>query len=86
MKTDSDSLFGNLRDDIHAASLELVGTILFLLLGLGGIQASAFSNQAFVGVATGASTANQIHSIPQLLYISASMGLSLLVSVWFFYR
>jgi len=77
MKTDSRSLFGNLREDVHAATLEFFGTILFLLLGLGGIQAAAFSNK---------SSPDQVPSPIELLYISTSMGLSLLVSVWFFYR
>ncbi|QRW18938.1 aquaporin, Major intrinsic protein family [Rhizoctonia solani] len=92
MKTDSKSLFGNLRGDLHAAALEFVGTILFLLLGLGGIQAAAYSNQASVAAAAnnpegdGAQSINRVASIEQLLYISVSMGLSLLVSVWFFYR
>ncbi|CAE6506683.1 unnamed protein product, partial [Rhizoctonia solani] len=92
MKTDSKSLFGNLRGDLHAAALEFVGTILFLLLGLGGIQAAAFSNQSSVAAAAnsadndGAQAINKVASIEQLLYISVSMGLSLLVSVWFFYR
>ncbi|CAE6421798.1 unnamed protein product [Rhizoctonia solani] len=92
MKTDSKSLFGNLREDLHAAALELVGTVLFLVLGLGGIQAAAFSNQSSVAAAAngaendGAQAINKVASIEQLLYISVSMGLSLLVSVWFFYR
>jgi len=93
MKTDSKSLFGNIREDIHAATLEFIGTILFLLLGLGGIQAAAFSNQASVNAAAngagsndGAQAVNKVASIEQLLYISVSMGLSLLVSVWFFFR
>ncbi|KAG9104418.1 Aquaporin-4 [Ceratobasidium sp. 370] len=94
MKTDSKSLFGNLREDVHAAALEFTGTVLFLLLGLGGIQAAAFSNKASLqaaangnaGTADGAQSVNQVASIEQLLYISVSMGLSLLVSVWFFYR
>jgi len=94
MKTDSRSLFGNLREDVHAATLEFIGTILFLLLGLGGIQAAAFSNKSSlaaaaegtVGGSDGAQSVNQVASIEQLLYISVSMGLSLLVSVWFFFR
>ncbi|KAG9082574.1 Aquaporin-4 [Ceratobasidium sp. UAMH 11750] len=93
MKTDSKSLFGTLREDIHAAALEFIGTILFLLLGLGGIQAAAFSNKYTLqaaangaGTSDGAQSVNQIASIEQLLYISVSMGLSLLVSVWFFFR
>jgi aquaporin related protein len=65
---------------------------MFLLLGLGGIQAAAFSNQYSLAVAAngttsdGAQAVNRVASIEQLLYISVSMGLSLLVSVWFFYR
>ncbi|KAG8768780.1 Aquaporin-4 [Ceratobasidium sp. 428] len=94
MKTDSKSLFGNLREDLHAATLEFIGTILFLLLGLGGIQAAAFSNKSSLaaaangtaGTSDGAQSVNQVASIEQLLYISVSMGLSLLVSVWFFFR
>ena len=93
MKTDSRSLFGNIREDIHAAALEFVGTILFLVLGLGGIQAAAFSNQASLAAAASGSgdgdnaqAVNKVASIEQLLYISVSMGLSLLVSVWFFFR
>ncbi|CAE6467126.1 unnamed protein product [Rhizoctonia solani] len=84
MKTDSKSLFSSLHGDLHAAALEFVGTVLFLLLGFGGIQAAAFSNQASFGEA--ANSADKVKSIEQLLYISVSMGLSLLVSVWFFYR
>ncbi|QRV76085.1 aquaporin, Major intrinsic protein family [Ceratobasidium sp. AG-Ba] len=94
MKTDSRSLFGNLREDLHAATLEFIGTILFLLLGLGGIQAAAYSNKASLaaaangeaGTSGGAQSVNQVASIEQLLYISVAMGLSLLVSVWFFFR
>jgi aquaporin related protein len=65
---------------------------MFLLLGLGGIQAAAFSNQYSLAAAAhgsdndGAQAVNRVASIEQLLYISASMGLSLLVSVWLFYR
>ncbi|KAG8701796.1 hypothetical protein FRC09_005128 [Ceratobasidium sp. 395] len=79
MKLDSGSLFANLTEDIHAAALELVGTTFWLLLALGGIQAAAFSSQAN-------GDAFEIASIPQLLYISVCMGMSLLVSVWLFFR
>ncbi|CAE6521950.1 unnamed protein product [Rhizoctonia solani] len=90
MKTNSKSLFGNLHEDLHAAVLELVGTILFLLLGLGGIQAAAFSRQ-LTAIANGADSdtakaISKVFSVEQLLFVSVSMGLSLLVSVWFFYR
>jgi len=87
MKSDSRSLFGNIKEDVHAATLEFIGTIMFLLLGLGGIQASAFSKQASPAPAAGGSgDGDKVFSIEQLLYISVSMGLSLLVSVWFFFR
>ncbi|KAG8902061.1 3'-5' DNA helicase [Tulasnella sp. 403] len=83
------TLFGSLRLDIQAAMLEFCGTFLFLLLGLGGIQAAAVSNQAALAAsqaAEGGSAINTVASINQLLYISVSMGLSLLISVWLFYR
>jgi len=73
------SLFSSFTLDIKAAVLELCGTFLFLLLGLGGIQAAAESK--LQGGGGGAAA-----SIDQLLYIATSMGLSLLVSVWMFYR
>jgi len=64
-----------------------------LLLGIGGIQAAAASNAASVAAAahggtqgSGAQAINTVASIDQLLFISVSMGLSLLVSVWLFYR
>jgi aquaporin related protein len=57
-----------------AAVLEFVGTTFFLLLGLGGIQAAS-SDAAVSG-----------NSIVHALYIATSMGLSLLVSAWLFYR
>ncbi|KAG8697295.1 Aquaporin-4 [Ceratobasidium sp. 394] len=79
MKTNPKSLFENISDDLHAAVLEFVGTTFWLLLALGGIQAAAFSNQSNGDVF-------KVASIPQLLYISTSMGLSLLVSVWLFFR
>ncbi|CAE6467129.1 unnamed protein product, partial [Rhizoctonia solani] len=84
MKISFKSPFANLRNDLYAAALELMGTILFLLVGLGGIQAAAYSSQASLGGAS--NSANRVQSIEQLLYISVSMGLSLLVSVWLFYR
>jgi len=71
-------------EDLEAALLEFVGTILFLLLGLGGIQAAATSNAA--SAAASGQAVSTVPSISQLLYIAVSMGLSLLVSVWLFYR
>ncbi|KAA1133456.1 hypothetical protein PGTUg99_014312 [Puccinia graminis f. sp. tritici] len=73
----------NFRADFMAASGEFVGTIAFLLVGLGGIQAAATSNQA--GLPALASTST-VPNIEHLMYISTSMGLSLLFSAWIFFR
>ena len=64
--------------DFKAAVLEFFGTTTFLLLGLGGIQAGA--------AALGNPSPSSPPSIPMLMYIAMSMGLSLLVSAWLFYR
>ncbi|KAF7312015.1 Aquaporin 1 [Mycena indigotica] len=64
----------SIRNDFLAACLELVGTTLFLLLGLGGIQAAnaqVNSNDA---------------GIPKILYVSTCMGFSLVVCAWVFFR
>ncbi|KZO98900.1 aquaporin-like protein [Calocera viscosa TUFC12733] len=79
----SRTLFGGIKSDLIAASLEFAGTIVFLLIGLGGIQAAATSGQL---LSTASQSTNGVKSIDQLLYISASMGLGLLVAVWLFYR
>jgi len=65
--------FTSFREDVQAALLEFVGTTFFLLLG---IQAAA--GQAITS--SGGST------LEHVLYISTSMGLSLLVSAWLFFR
>lgn len=71
------SHFSNFSEDLAAALLEFIGTAFFLLLGLGGIQAASAENL----------TSGQASSDIQLvLYISTSMGLSLLVSAWLFFR
>ncbi|KAG8723859.1 hypothetical protein FRC09_001438 [Ceratobasidium sp. 395] len=77
MKTDSHSLFGNIENDLRAAAMELVGTTFWLMLALGGVQTAAWTNQ---------NNPRQAFSILQLIYSSISMGLSLLVSVWLFFR
>ncbi|KDQ28261.1 hypothetical protein PLEOSDRAFT_1077179 [Pleurotus ostreatus PC15] len=64
--------------DCKAALLEFFGTTTFLLLGLGGIQAGA--------AALGHPSPDSPSSILMLMYIAMSMGLSLLVSAWLFYR
>ncbi|KAJ7116578.1 aquaporin-like protein [Mycena epipterygia] len=67
----------NVREDFIAASLELVGTTFFLLLGLGGIQAVAAEKQSSV---------SDVTNVEQALYISTCMGFSLVVSAWSFFR
>ncbi|KAL0959898.1 hypothetical protein HGRIS_011565 [Hohenbuehelia grisea] len=70
------NLFASIVEDSQAAVLEFVGTVTFLLLALGGIQAGS----AAAGDSTGPP------DVQQLLYISISMGLGLLVSAWLFFR
>lgn len=72
------ALFVNFRADCKAAALEFVGTAFFLLFGLGGIQAA--SAETVQGGVRQSSTTEQI------MYIATSMGLSLLVSAWLFFR
>jgi aquaporin rerated protein, other eukaryote len=66
-----------LKDDLHAALLEFLGTTLFLFVGLGGIQAASAENINNPAAAS---------AVVQVLYISTCMGFSLLVSAWLFYR
>ncbi|KAL0945459.1 hypothetical protein HGRIS_000949 [Hohenbuehelia grisea] len=73
-------LFENLVDDCHAALLEFVGTTMFLLLGFGGIQAAAAEAQVDATALGGTS------SVQRVLYVATSMGFSLLVSAWLFFR
>lgn len=82
-------LFERFGDDCRAALVEFFGTVLWLLLGLGGIQTVAFANKAALSTAipsSGTDTASQAVAIDQLIYISASLGLSLIASAWLFYR
>ncbi|KAG2749953.1 aquaporin-like protein [Suillus brevipes Sb2] len=67
-------MFSTFKLDCKAAALEFVGTTFFLLLGLGGIQAAN-------GEAESSGT-----TIEHVMYIATSMGFSLLVSAWLFYR
>lgn len=70
-------MFENLSEDLLAAAFEFVGTTLFLLLGLGGIQATSAEIDGSV-----ATTSN----LDKVFSIASSMGFSLLVTVWIFYR
>jgi len=67
-------LFDHIVEDCRAAFLEFIGTILFLLLGLGGIQAAADSNQQTLAAAV---TANGTDSGAQAVNTVASIGISL---------
>jgi hypothetical protein len=53
-------MFATLSDDIEAACLEFCGTVLFLLIGLGGIQ----------GVSAASSVGPEASSVEKVLYIS----------------
>ncbi|KAG8844571.1 Aquaporin-4 [Tulasnella sp. 330] len=91
MKKSDSSFMESFKQDIQAATLEFCGTFIFLLLGLGGIQAASVSNEATLSASAsktpgGGASVNRVASIDQLLYISVSMGLSLLIAVWLFYR
>lgn len=68
-------MFANFKVDFQASLLEFVGTTCFLTIGFGGIQAVA--SESIIG-------ANS--TTERVLYISFSMGFSLLVSAWLFYR
>jgi aquaporin related protein len=77
MDAHSTSYFSTFHDDCLAAAHEFVGTVVFLLLGLGGIQAA---------VAESESGTTPSSSVELILYVSTSMGISLLVSAWLFFR
>lgn len=70
------TFIARIKDDIYAAVLEYVGTTVFLLLALGCVQASAAE----------AASSQYGSNIERVMYIAAGFGLSLLVSVWLFYR
>jgi len=80
------------RVDIIAAAGEFVGTFLFLLFGLGGIQAARTASQA-QGVAgaggQAASGGEQSVTVPDpsfLLMAATSMAMALIFSIWIFFR
>ncbi|KDQ59028.1 hypothetical protein JAAARDRAFT_206013 [Jaapia argillacea MUCL 33604] len=72
----SPGLFANLSSDLRGAFLEFIGTTFFLLLALGGIQAA--SAETF----SSADSSN----VERIMYIALSMGFSLTVAAWLFFR
>ncbi|KIP08039.1 hypothetical protein PHLGIDRAFT_23768 [Phlebiopsis gigantea 11061_1 CR5-6] len=71
------SPFATLRDDLHAALIEFIGTATFLTLAFGGVQATV-SEQASVGTSGS--------GVERVLYISFCFGFGLLISAWLFFR
>ncbi|KAG0144515.1 hypothetical protein CROQUDRAFT_672343 [Cronartium quercuum f. sp. fusiforme G11] len=88
----AEGYFSEIRSDLVGALGEFLGSLTFLLMGLGGIQAAATSNTATLMAAanekspSGSTSINTVATIDQLMFIAASMGLSLLGSAWIFYR
>ena len=74
--TPREGLFANIVDDCQAAFIEFIGTTTFLTLAYGGVQASAYEagSQGLLGL-----------SVERVMYISLSIGLSLLTSAWLFF-
>jgi len=71
-----------IKQDIIAACGEFIGTAMFLFLGLGGIKTAQNSETVSQQQTAGTiALSNQT-----ILFISTSMGLSLLVTAWIFYR
>ncbi|PLW09708.1 hypothetical protein PCANC_02135 [Puccinia coronata f. sp. avenae] len=80
-----DSFLLQTKRDLLASVTEYLGTTVFLLMGLGGIQAAAMSNEA-AEKATNNPVANEVASVSHLMYISMSMSMALLASAWTFFR
>ncbi|MBW0508688.1 hypothetical protein O181_048403 [Austropuccinia psidii MF-1] len=77
-------LFQNLKVDFIAASGEFMGTVMFLLIGLGAIQAANIISRDKPDPF--AKSKETFEKILLSLYASSSMGLSLLFSCWVFFR
>ncbi|KAI1797186.1 aquaporin-like protein [Ganoderma leucocontextum] len=69
-------LFAQVRYDLEAAFLEYVGTTIFLMLAFGSVQATQSE-----GIAS-----PPLSQVERILYIATGFGLSLLITVWLFYR
>lgn len=73
----------SVREDFKAASVEFIGTNVFLLLLLGAVQSSDLS----VIAEHGEEHARTAHpSLDHIIFISTAAGVSLLGSAWMFYR
>lgn len=70
------NLFAQVKVDLEAALLEYVGTTIFLILAFGSVQATQSE-----GIAS-----PPLSQVERVLYIATGFGLSLLVTVWLFYR
>jgi aquaporin rerated protein, other eukaryote len=72
----------SIRNHIVVMVGEFAGTFLFLFFAFSGAQIAVTATKA----ATPADAVAQAPNTPNLFYISASFGFSLLVNVWAFYR
>jgi len=68
--------FANIKQDLHGAVFEFIGTFMFLTLGFGGVQAATSAG----GVGQAAP------NILNVLIAAFNFGFSLLVTAWLFYR
>ncbi|KAI7949159.1 hypothetical protein MJO28_007980 [Puccinia striiformis f. sp. tritici] len=72
-----EGFLAELKRDLLASVAEYLGTTVFLLMGLGGIQAAAISNEA-AKEASRTSVVNEVASVSQLLYISTRLDKTIL--------
>lgn len=80
------SWYDNLDKDLHAMYGEFVGTVLFLLFALGGVQATV-TNLSIDNNSEGTNIeGSDAARLMGLFYISASFGLSLFAVASVFYR
>jgi len=79
-------LLADWKNDLAAASFEFIGTITFLILGLGPIQSAGISKMQFPDSAGVDAGPTPPYSIDQMMYASAGLGLGLLVAAWLFFR
>jgi aquaporin related protein len=79
-----DALPSSARGHVVAVIGEFLGTIIFLTLAFAGVEtASASSNK---NQSSEVSTATNLHSPAQLLYIALAAGFSLAITAWTFFR